>query len=344
MLELNKYALWAGVRKDRATAALAAAAVRLLWLTGNLEINREQATDNFSDLGKFGGTIDAITRLSGGGTPAIAATPEEFARLLWIFHGGETTQAVAGPPAKTKHIFKPLPGSGFWVDFWKHLGETDKQLEQYLLSKISQVVIDLSTANAGGRITPTIVSLDPAVTYAADPADGMPVKGPFKYQEGEGAFKLDGVVHRGLTQLTLTLNEDLQVVPGDGVAPLDLQPANPSATIGFTLQLNAQGLARFFEQVYGTPTPAAGTRPIGHLPPLVGYNALLKRRDDDGNLTGDEFEVDIPNIRLQMPPAPAPGGGGTSELAFAGRLEPVPGQDLYTLSVTCDDAAYALPA
>lgn len=346
MLELNRNALWVAVRKDKATAALAAAARRMPWVqaAGRLEIQREQTSENLADLGKFGNTRETITRLAGQGTPGMQAILNEIAYLSWIFHGGETTETIVGPPEKVKHVFKPLPGAGFWSDWWQRIGETQVQREQYLQARISQLVYEAATANQFMRVTPTVMALDAGVIYDTDPVATMPVEDSLVYTHGEGSFKLDDVVHRGLSQFTLTLNEDLQPVPGDGVGLLDYLPGNAGATIGWTLQLDAQGLARYNEQVYGTASPAVGARPLKTLPPTVAYSNLLQLRDRDGELTGDEFAFSSDKITLQFPPAPQPAqGGGAAEVAFAGRLDPVPGEDLYELAITCDDAAYTLP-
>lgn len=340
MQELNIYALAGGKQTARGTA-LATPTKRLIQVAGDLKPGQDRGSENFSDLNKYGDSSDWINSVVGNGTPGIEATPEELAYLLWLFHGAETVTSITGPPAKKKHTF--IPGNAFfWSTFWRRVGRTQVDRHKFIDCRISQMVIEGSTANKAVRATPTILSLDPAQNLAADPTwPAMPTKAPFLYTDGTGTFTLDGVVHSGHSQFTLTINEDLSPIYADDVLALDVVPGNPTVTIGATVFLDANGYAAWNKQIYGTATPADLAKPIKSLPALGSYSFYLKARDNAGALNGDEFKLTIPGVQWQVPEKPDPNpDGGNAEIALAGASRIVGVQDAYTIDVNNDDIAY----
>lgn len=342
MQELSINALAAAKQSAKGTAATTDFK-RLKWVAGDLELSRDDGTEEWSDLGKYGSATDWINSVSGGGTPSVEATPEELAALIYWFEGGETTTAVTGPPAKTKHTFVPLPTPGFWTTWFRRVGASQVQRQNFVDTRIGQLVIEGSTAQKAVRITPSLMALDPGAIVATDPSSTIPEKRPYIYTEGSGSFEIDGAVFRGQSQFTFTTNADLSTVFGDDTVPYDVVPGNPSVTIGATIYFDAQGLAKYNTEVYGTASPTAGTKPRKTVSPLGSYEFTLQARDQEtGAVNGDEFHLLIPGVKWAIPNAPAPSpGGGSAEVALTGSMRVIEGEPAYQLDVTCDSAAFA---
>jgi hypothetical protein len=442
--ELNIHALWAAKQTAQGTPNTAGTK-RLVQLGGDLKVSRDDGSQNYSDLGKFGDATDWLNALSGGGSPVAEMTPEELAYLLWLFHGGETvttgtsavitltltgtptggtilfrdprgagypsllipynasvaaTQAlcdtaygagnvlVAGgtlpgatqtltfqaalarrpmrepvivtnsltggatptgtmvtttPGVKNRHRFVALPGLGFWSTWHRRVGQNLITRTQYNDVQMSQIVYEASTGAKAGRVTSTLMSLDPGEVAAVDPGTALPVKRPFLHTDGVGTFELQGDVHRGISQFQVTLNEDLQTAQSDDVLPYDMILGNAAANIATTLYFDADGLARYNEQVYGTATPASGAKPTGNLPELGAFVHDLQARDaGDGFVNGDRVLFTAEGVKWNFPEAPDPNAdGGPAEISLAGQLrKPTAGGDHYVIDVYCDDAAF----
>lgn len=341
MQELNIYGLWAGKQTAKGTPA-ATLDRRFVQVAGDFSVARDQGSEAFSDLSKYGDATDWINSVLGNGNPGIEATPVELAWLLYIFHGGETTTAVVGPPAKTKHTFKPSTAPGFFSSWFRRVGLTQIVREQFQDVRIGQVVIAGSTAAKAIRVTPTALSLDPAVVKAADPAAALPTLDPFLFTDGTGRFKLDTVVFEGHSAFELTINEDLSPVFGDDVVPHELVGGSPGVGISVTCYLDADGLAQVNKLLYGTPTPAADAKPLKTVPALGSYEFDLQARNNAGAATGDKVTLNVPGVRWNLPDRPAPNpGGGAAELTLTGSMRPIAGQDPYTIAVDNSAAAFA---
>lgn len=421
---------------------------RVKQVGGDLTINRDDGSEEYSDGSKHGAQTDYLNNLTGNGSPAFEATPSETAAALWLAHGGETVTAgtnnvwtVGGSPAsgafvlqiwdgtqtisvasqantvasaalatavnaamlaaghtgtpvvgaggplnttpitltfsgvtaaakpfyltkgadttspavtltdttpavRTKHQFVPSAVQGHWATFIKRVGSTVIQRQSFIDCLIGGFTLESSTANKITRLTPTILSLDPGKTVAADPSATLPtgVDGqPFLYTEGTGSFTIDGLVQPGQSQFTFTVNEDRAPVYGDDVVAYDFAVGNPSATIGVTMGFDANGLAEYNRLVYGTTTPSTGQKPNKYLPALGSYSIDLKQKDNAGNLTGNRLVVTIPGVKWAVPDAPAPNpSGGPTEIALAGMMRPVGAQQPYTIDVYNGDAAYTV--
>lgn len=341
MQEILIYGLWAGKQTAKGTPN-AAPPKRFRQVGGDIVLGRTDGESNVGDLTKQGQTVDWVDQLAGNGTPAIEATPGELAYLLWLFTGGETTAAVTGPPAKTKHSYKSLPGMGFWHTFFKRLGQTVVQRQQFNDCMVSQLQVEGSTANKAIRVTPTVYSLDPAETKTADPAAAMPATIPFIYTDGTGTFKIDTVAFNGQSQFTLVLNDDLQPVYGDDATIYDLAVGDAVVTIAPTVYMDAATLAQWNTLAYGSAAPAAGTKPRRFVGPLGAYGFYLKARSSaTGALSGDEFKLDTNNVKWTVPNSPGPNpAGGPSEIAFAGAARRVGATEPWAIDVNNDDAAY----
>lgn len=340
-LEPNIYGLWVGKQVDKGTPN-AAPSKRLVQVGGNFALNRDDGEENYSDLSKYGARTDWVNSLTGGGEPAVEATPEELAYLLWLFHGSEVVTAVAGPPASSKHSFTPQTGRGHWATFVRRIGQSLVQRQRFADSLITRIQIEGSTANKAVRITPRVLCLDPGEVVAADPAAAMPADRALLYTDGSGAFEINGTVIEGQSQFTFVADEDVEPVYGDDVVPHDLAQGTAVVTIGVTLVLDAEALAEYNRLVYGTPNPAAGTKPLRSVPNLGSYAFSLGQRDGAGALNGRGFDLAIPGVKWAVPEAPEPNpDGGATEIALAGAMRPIAGEAPYTLDVYTDPAVVA---
>ena len=341
-METGIYGLWAGAQTVKGTP-VTAPAHRFKMVAGGWQMPRTDGSEGFSDLSKHGDESDWVDTLVGSGSPGVEATPSELAWLLWAFTGGETTAAVVGPPAKTKHTTVPLPGLGKWVTFFGRKGQSVIMRQQHYDALISQLVIEGSTANKAIRVTPSWVSLNPGIVKTADPAAAMPTGKPMLYTDGTGTFTLDTVVVKGHSQFTLTLNDDITPIYGDDNKPYDFSIGNPTITLGVTLYFDADGLAQFNKLAYGSATPAADTPPLTRLPSLGAYSFYLKSKDAAGAFDGNEVKLTMPGVKWTLPDAPDPSpGGGTAEIALAGAARKVGSNALWTIDVSNDDALYTV--
>jgi hypothetical protein len=344
VLEPNYYGLWAGRQTAKGTPN-AAPAHRLIQVSGDFAMPRDDGSENWSDLTKYGNETDWVNSLLGQGDPACEATPDELAFLLWLFHGAETVTAVTGPPAAQKHTFVPSAGRGFWSTFMARVGQSVVRRHQFNDCLVTRVQIEGSTANKAVRITPHVISLDPGQIFTADPAQAPPTDKSFLYTDGTGTFSIDGVVFAGQSQFTLVVDDAWDPVYGDDVVPFDLVQSQPVVTIGVTVLFDANALAEFNKLVYGTATPAAGAKPIKRIPALGAYTFDLVQRDQAGAATGREFKLTIPGVKWAVPDAPGPNpGGGSTEMALAGAMRPIAGQQPYTIDVSTANTTVAFTA
>jgi hypothetical protein len=138
-------------------------------------------------------------------------------------------------------------------------------------------------------------------------------------------------------------NSDLSVIYGDDVVAYDVVSGLAVVTCGTTIYMDADGIAKWNELVYGSANPAAGTKPLRTIRPLGSYEAKLTQKDPEtGIANGNEFLLEIPGVKWAIPDAPgANPQGGSSEIALSGAMRKVSGSPAYRISVTCDDVAYA---
>lgn len=332
ILEPSYYALFAGKQTAQGTP-LAAPTRRLVQVAGDFAWARDDGSEEYSDLSKYSPRTDWVNSLLGQGEPGIEATPTELAWLLWIYHGAETVAAVTGPPAAQKHTFVPSTGRGHFAAFWRVVGNLVQQSHRMNDCIINGITIEGSTANKAVRVTPSILSLDPGEVFAKPSTPVIPTDKPFLYTDGTSSFTMDSTVYKEQTEFSLSLTEDLRAEFGDDIIPADLAQGNPGATIGITMLASQAVVNRWNTRMYGSASPAAGTKPLKAIDANGSYSAYLKQRDSAGALNGREFKLTIPSVRWTIPPAPGPDvGGATPTIAFAGELRPS-GSPLYTIDV-----------
>lgn len=338
--EIQIYALWAGKQTAKGTKN-AAPGRRFKQVTGGFTVPREDGSENYSDATQFPDTTDWVNTLVGNGTPGLQGTPDELAWLFWAMEGGETTSAVTGPPAKTKHTIVPLPGLGHWTTWVTRQGSSVVDRYSHNDAQIGQLVVEGGTGSKAIRATPTIISLDPGEVIAADPVQAMPTDTTFLYTDGVGTFTIDGTVFRGHSAFTLTINKDLQPVYSDDVTVYDLAIGNAVITISVTLFFDTASRAQFNKLLYGTAAPAANAKPIKYLPALGSYGFTLAPKDSTGAVTGDKFQLTLPGVKWAVPDYPGPNpDGGSSDFTLAGSMRKSGASAAYTVAIDNDAAAY----
>jgi hypothetical protein len=229
----------------------------------------------------------------------------------------------------------------------KRIGSSTIQRQAYIDCLIGGMTLEGSTSAKALRMTPNILSLDPAKTLAADPTGATLPLGndgrPFLYNESSAAsstgFVLNGTALPGASEFTFTINEDRSAVYGDDVVPFDLVVGQPTATIAVTLIFDAAGLSFWNTLVYGTGSPAPGTKPQRFLPPDGSYSCDFKQKDGLGNVTGNDLLISIPRVAWNLPDAPgANAGGGAVSISLAGQMLPPAGvTPPYTITLANGD-------
>jgi hypothetical protein len=333
LLETNIYGLWGGKQTAQGTPNITPAH-RLVQVAGDIAPARDDGSEAYSDLTKYGGETEWVNSVSGAGEPANEATPDELAWLHWMFHGAETVTSVVGPPTAQKHRFVPTSGRGFLGTYFARVGQSVIRRHQHNDTLITRLVVEGSTANKAVRATPRLLSLDPANIYTTDPTAAMPTDKPFLYTDGASSFTIDGTVFRGASQFTYTIDDAWDVVYADDVLAFDWQQGTPTVTVGVTLYFDAAALGYWNTLVYGTAAPVAGTKPLKRVPALGSYAADLVQKDTTGAATGRRFNPQFSNVKWAIPDAPGPApGGGTAEVTLAGTCRQVGASAPYIIDV-----------
>ena len=230
ILEPNIYGLWAGKQTAKGTP-LATPTRRLVWVgAGDFGFARDDGSETYSDLGKYGAQADWVNSLLGQGEPGIQATPTELAWLLWAFHGAETVTSVAGPPTAQKHTFVPSTGRGHW----RHVlaparpqrppASPHERLPRHAHPDRGQ------HRQQGRPRHPARVQPRPVRGRRADPVVALPTDKVLLYTDGTGTFTVDGIVYPAHSQFTFVADEDMSPVFGDDVVPHELVQGTPTVT------------------------------------------------------------------------------------------------------------------
>lgn len=328
--ESNIYALWAAKQTAKGTAATVATK-RLQQVGGDLDTNREDGSENFSDLDRFGDAVDYINTIQGQGSPVIHAQPNATAYLCWLFFGGETFTAGGGGAAP-KFVFVPQTNTGFWSTWWKRVGLSEIIRQKFNDAKISTLKIEGSTANKIVKITPSIVALDPGERFATDPTPAIEVAHPFLYTDAVGTFTIDGTVFTAQTQFAVTIEAGLAPFQGDAIKFQDMVAGNASITMeGPTILLDTAGLAQYNTIIYGTASPSAGAKPSTSAPAVGSFSCEFSRGT---GATRESLKIEIPACKWSPDLAIAPNpDGGAIELALNGQQRKVAGSPAIRVTV-----------
>jgi len=350
LVESNVYGLWVTAQKDKDTPGDDADARKLIHVSGDLDTNRQDGSENWSDGTRFGDITEWVQSIDGAGTPVIEATPLDLEYLLWLFTGQEN---VTGTTIKS-HEFTPGATTGHWSTWFKSVGLSTVHRQQFNAVKQTAIRLEGSTANKVLKYTPTLVSLDPGVHIDADPAADV-VKGtvggaddnrPWIYTEAAGTFKVGGTVFRGHTQFALVISDGGAPLYGDDVVPFDVGPGQPQVSIeGVSLILDDASLAVYNSIVYGDPTPAAGDKPIRNLDDL-SYGSWSADFQRNGATTSAQqrCHIELPRVKWNPDVAIAPNpDGGALEIPIGGRVQNDGTNPLWRITTQSNQAAFALP-
>jgi hypothetical protein len=112
---------WLRSRPGKGTPATVAQK-RLAVVGGDLDVNREDGAENFSDLDRFGDSADFVNSLTGGGTLSMQAQASELAYVCWLFFGRTKSSRRSQSASPPKYVFTPGVTTGKWATFWKRVG------------------------------------------------------------------------------------------------------------------------------------------------------------------------------------------------------------------------------
>jgi hypothetical protein len=350
LVESNVYGLWVAKQTARGNPANAAVK-KLIQVGGDVDANRDDGSENWSDGTRFGDSTDFVNTLIGSGSPVIEAQPDTLAYLCYLFFGGEVAPvAAAGDP--TVHTFVPGASTGFWSTWWQRVGLSSIVRQKFNDMRISSLRFEGSTGNKVVKVTPTLTGADPGEKYDTDPTPDVE-KGtpgdvtdnlPFIYTEGKGAYTIDGTVFTGHSQFAVVVDDGLAPVYGDDVVPYEFSTGNAAVRLeGITLVLDDASKALYNKIIYDTATPAAGTKPIRTLAGVeLGSYGIDLTRNGVGADALQRFKLDVAGVKWapDLTVAPAP-DGGPIELALAGQHRGVPGQPPVSVTVHNNDPAYA---
>lgn len=328
--ESNIYALWVAKQSAKGTPATVATK-RLQQVGGSIETTREDGSENFSDLGRFGDAVDYINTIQGGGSPVIHAQPNGVAYLCWLFFGGEAFTAAGGSTAP-KYVFTPQTNTGFFSTWWKRVGLSEIVRHKFNDAKVATIKIEGSTANKVVKVTPTVVALDPGETFSTDPTPSLEAAKPFLYTDAVGTFTIDGTVFTAQTQFSVTCEAGLAPYQGDSVKYSEMIAGNASISMeGPTILLDTAGIAQYNYIVYGTATPSAGAKPLTTRPAVGSFSCEFSRGT---GATRESLKVELPGVKWSPDLAVAPNpDGGAIELALNGQMRMVSGSPAIRITV-----------
>lgn len=257
--------------------------------------------------------------------------------------GGSITYGAGTTGSGYLHTATPSDVGGFYSTWAKSVGKSVVWRGQFNDCRISVLRWEGSSASKVLKVTPTLLILDPGQIIAADPTQGDDGTRPFIYTEGAGSFTIDGEVYNGHSSFAMEGQWGLAEWYGDGVTPFDV--TNTRATVnlqGITILIDAQGLARYNEQIYGTPTPATSSKPLQTIPALGSYSCLYGAVSPYTGLVSESAEFTLPQVKwdpnLSIPANPA---GGPVELPMAAEYRKLEGQPAFSVAVTNFDPAYS---
>jgi hypothetical protein len=94
-LESNIMGLWAACQTDGkgSPATMTAGEKRFRWVGGDIQANRADGTEQYSDNTLFGDSVDFVNTLEGNGAPVIQGQSGILAYLSWLAAGQETVSS-----------------------------------------------------------------------------------------------------------------------------------------------------------------------------------------------------------------------------------------------------------
>lgn len=277
VMEPGQYQYWIGPQSAQGTAAADAALTVSPAITGgSVSTNLNAGVTRWPQYSqRFWGAVRYVDSLTGAGELTCVGHPSNIGRLLRWMLGGTDTVSGAGPYTHTL----ATAAASQWLTIVRKVGVNEgtgagaPRIERYNDCRMTQLVIQGSTADKTVTITPTFIVADPAETRTTSPAATIPVERPFVYTDGTGAFKFStntgtAVVNPDTTSFTLTISEPQNPAPGDGIVPLGFTPGEATVTWAIEATAATAALTEYNRLIYGSATPfaAPGAKPSTALP------------------------------------------------------------------------------
>lgn len=317
MLDNRNEGLWTARQTSGQGNIVASVAERQLRkVGGDVSVNRTDGSSVYSEGSRFGDRFDFIETIVGEGSPVAQAQPATLGHWATLMLGTDTVGTVSSSASIYEHVITPGT-SGFWFTLWKKVGSQVGPLRQKFGDcRPVSYRLDGSSANKVLTQTLELLSLRPGIVYATDPVQALGTEDPFVYTEATSRWVIDGTTIPGIGSFGLLLGDGFTPWYGDDVVP---------ATGGFgiaqvaldnmTLAVDANGLARYNQVVYGSTAPAAGVEPLKTVPPRGSFVTEFRKGHVQtiavtGAPTGGSLTITVPAI------AGITGGGTTASIAY----------------------------
>jgi hypothetical protein len=307
----------------------------------------QAAFESLANVGKGNVTV------TGGPWPATAMIITFVGQMRASPHTAitiDSTGLTGGTPSVTQttvgvavqHVATPT-SSSHWLSMWKQLGSTVSQKQRFNDCRIAGLQLQCGRDQFVGRITPTIISLDPGETITADPTLVEDDDDSILWTEAEGQLNINGVVFSGTTGYNITTSDGLTPAYGDSVKAFDVGSGVGQVT-GADIQvyLNAAGLAKYNEIIYGSSTPAAGAKPIARVPAIGSFSVKHWRYNTSAS-PGRQVFIECPNVQWTSPDAPAGNpDGGLASISLGFRTVKRGSDPHIRITTNSADAGYTL--
>lgn len=289
---------------------------------GDVNVNRNDNSENYSDGTRYGSALDFVDTIVGEGSNVAQGQPGVAAYLTYLMAGQES---VSGGSDPFTHTITPASAS-FWFTCWKKVGATVGPLRQrFVDSKMTSLRVEGSSANKVVKLTPGFTSLTSDI-FTTDPTVVEENVNAFLYTEGIGRFNIDGTNYSGHSSFAIVLQDSVAPWYGDDVVPFDVTFGVAAVTIeGVTLLVDATGLQFYNNQIYGSTTPAFGAAPLKTIPALGTYTVDLQR--------GANRQLKFNFLHVHWAPDMAIAGnpdGGPIELALGAMVRTVSPDPTFT--------------
>lgn len=338
VIETNIESIWFGAQAAKGTPATRPQK-HMRKVGGDVDYNRTDGSENYSDLDQFGNAQDFVDSIIGNGNPTIQATPDDLAYILWLFFGSETVTTVG---SDSRHRFVFSSSVPKWFTCWKRVGNEITLRQLFYDCRISSLAVECSSGSKIMRVTPTFMSLSGGRIYDVgdEPAIPQSDEDAFLLTEGEGAYLVDGVA-MPISQFAFTMDRAYSTVPGDGVRAIELAPGNASITCTAQMTINEQGIAHYNRQIYGRAAPTSADSPITTIPQKGSLRGTIARTSPRAR----SLVAEIPGVKWSPDIAIAGNpDGGAADMTLSGAMRKVSGQPAISIDVLNGSAAYTVPA
>jgi len=242
---------------------------------GDMTVARSDGAENYEDGQRFQNSQDFVDNILGNGNPTLQGQPGVLAALFYLMLGQEVVTGAGDP---FEHVSTPNSAGSFWSTWWKKVGGGIVLRQKFNDCRLVSLRVEGSSATKIVRVIPTFISLDSGEIFAGDPVQAEDADDALIYTEGAGRFNIDGVVYRAHSSFAFTVTDGVAPWYGDDVVPQDVVFGQGNIAIeNVTMLVDQAGLSWYYTQIYGTPTPAVGAKPLRNIPLLGSYQIDLRR-------------------------------------------------------------------